>query len=118
FHGWRQDLTSIVSVINGVPVHKPKGLPPVRFPDQYWVLYFQEPPLNFHKPMRCYEKFFNWTWSYRMDSDVYMPYGQFRKLKKSKILPDNFAMFVAKSVYVLKFFLKCFSGPFLDSIFI
>ncbi|XP_052077328.1 glycoprotein 3-alpha-L-fucosyltransferase A-like [Mytilus californianus] len=49
--------------------------PPTKFPNQTWILTNFEAP-NFKSPERYIKLFkFDWTMSYRQDSDVYVPYG-------------------------------------------
>lgn len=53
-------------------------LPSWRVPDQQWVLYNQEPPFRLygaHFNATSYNGMFNWTMSYKTDSDIHVPYG-------------------------------------------
>ena len=34
--------------------------------------------------LKLYDDFFNWTMTYRRDSDIYSPYGVIRKLKEKR----------------------------------
>ena len=42
---------------------------------QYYVMFLMEGPLNERFPYEKYKNFFNWTMTYRRDSDFYTPYG-------------------------------------------
>ncbi|XP_014667965.1 PREDICTED: alpha-(1,3)-fucosyltransferase 7-like isoform X2 [Priapulus caudatus] len=64
FHAWTVDIDK---------------LPKWRFPYQQWVLYNQEPPFRLegaHFHAADYNGLFNWTMSYKTNSDVYSPYGR------------------------------------------
>ncbi|CAL8090481.1 unnamed protein product [Orchesella dallaii] len=49
-------------------------LPQVHIPNQIWVYLQQESPLYTHENLKDYSGIFNWTMSYRQDSDIYHPY--------------------------------------------
>ncbi|KAL3286435.1 hypothetical protein HHI36_000943 [Cryptolaemus montrouzieri] len=56
---------------------KSNDLPQVRSSKQYYIFFNLESPLNsFTKPRN---DFYNWTMSYRSDSDIVHPYGYFTK---------------------------------------
>ena len=42
---------------------------------QHYVMFLMEGPLNERFPYEKYKNFFNWTMTYRRDSDFYTPYG-------------------------------------------
>ena len=42
---------------------------------QRYVMFLMEGPLNEWFPFEKYKNFFNWTMTYRRDSDFYTPYG-------------------------------------------
>ncbi len=63
-------------------------LPAYRFPNQYWVFFLFESPIN-SKVNTIFNGLFNWTATYRLDSDVYMPYLFFDKLDESSTRPDT-----------------------------
>ena len=46
-----------------------------RKPSQHYVMFLMEGPLNEWFPFEKYKNFFNWTMTYRRDSDFYTPYG-------------------------------------------
>uniref|UniRef100_H2ZAJ6 Fucosyltransferase n=1 Tax=Ciona savignyi TaxID=51511 RepID=H2ZAJ6_CIOSA len=55
------------------------GMPSQRSPNQRWVWWCAEPPWNtryvFDKTLVNFHRVFNWTMTYRVDSDVYLPYS-------------------------------------------
>ncbi|XP_046550781.1 alpha-(1,3)-fucosyltransferase C-like [Haliotis rubra] len=58
---------------------------PPRYPKQTWVFYAQESPVNVRSTVYRMDRWrasFNWTCTYRRDSDVWMPYGIIRKSSK------------------------------------
>ena len=46
-----------------------------RKPSQYYLMFLMESPLNDHFPYDKFDNFFNWTLTYRKNSDFYRPYG-------------------------------------------
>ncbi|OWF43936.1 Alpha-(1,3)-fucosyltransferase C [Mizuhopecten yessoensis] len=48
---------------------------------QIWVLYGRKPP-PYYKPLYRWNKLFNWTMTYRRDSDFLAVYGQFQPIPK------------------------------------
>ncbi|XP_071092895.1 alpha-(1,3)-fucosyltransferase C-like isoform X2 [Haliotis cracherodii] len=55
-------------------------MPKYRRNDQVWVLHSLEPPPNIAMDFRSYVGVFNWTSSYRTDSDIQLPYFSIEKL--------------------------------------
>ncbi|KAL1416358.1 hypothetical protein MTO96_028081 [Rhipicephalus appendiculatus] len=56
---------------------KIKNLPPKRYDWQKWVFYFMEsPPHTYFMDFNYTYYMFNWTMTYRRDSDIYIPYGR------------------------------------------
>lgn len=53
------------------------SLPSRRSPQQIWFYFVMENPLNVHMDANGYAGLFNWTMSYRGDSEVYTPYGKY-----------------------------------------
>ncbi|GIY71338.1 alpha-(1,3)-fucosyltransferase C [Caerostris darwini] len=51
------------------------SFPPYHNPNQVWIMYSNEPPWLEVKDMRKFNGVFNWTMSYRRNSDVPMSYG-------------------------------------------
>ena len=60
------------------------SFPTFRHPDQVWVLYNQEPLSLLWGSLGTFQWVFNWTLSYRRDSDVFVPYGIPRKVDMSE----------------------------------
>ena len=59
----------------------PSKMPQRRRSDQLWVYFNLETPLNSKATGDIYNGVFNWTMSYRVDADVYTPYGNFRPVQ-------------------------------------
>lgn len=58
-----------------------KSLPKYRDDNQIWILFVAEPPPHIYwASLNVPNMVFNWTMSYRHDSDLIMPYGQFAEL--------------------------------------
>ena len=52
-------------------------MPKIRHPWQVWGFYTQEPPFLFARDKNEIDQWkFNWTLTYRHDSDIQMPYGK------------------------------------------
>ena len=47
-----------------------------RRPGQRYVMFFMESPFNYRYDYDRFNRFFNWTMTYRLDSDVPNPYGR------------------------------------------
>ncbi|ODM96981.1 Alpha-(1,3)-fucosyltransferase C [Orchesella cincta] len=63
FHAWHSDLKKI-------------DMPKIRSARQLWVLMDQESPMKSRSNLDSFSGVFNWTMTYRRDSDVYHPYGE------------------------------------------
>lgn len=87
-----------------IHLHRTKGpwdVPKYRRPDQKWIFFTDESPKNTFfltkaYSMKDYNGIFNWSMTYRADSDIPVPYGRTVKLKDHEIrskaeLPDYFA---------------------------
>nr|CAD7400505.1 unnamed protein product [Timema poppensis] len=59
-----------------------------RKPHQRYVLFLLEPPGTYLSNLKDLPNFFNWTMTYRHDSDIYRPYGYFRPLNGSSKMVD------------------------------
>ncbi|CAG2058455.1 unnamed protein product [Timema podura] len=59
-----------------------------RKPHQRYVLFLLEPPGTYLSDLKDLPNFFNWTMTYRYDSDIYRPYGYFRPLNGSSRMVD------------------------------
>lgn len=65
-------------------------LPVFRAPEQKWIYYCLESPHHsYFAAFRFMKHMFNWTMSYRLDSDVITSYGIFRKKKNSSLQEDT-----------------------------
>ena len=47
----------------------------LRKANQRYVMFYMESPANDNFPYGKFDKFFNWTMTYRRDSDFHRPYG-------------------------------------------
>ncbi|XP_046337433.2 glycoprotein 3-alpha-L-fucosyltransferase A-like isoform X1 [Haliotis rufescens] len=73
----RQDLAKAdVVLVDGFNLHQ--GAPPPRSANQIFALFSFEPPTYLTIPQN-WKDAFNWTISYRPDSDIWRPYGMVRK---------------------------------------
>lgn len=85
---------SLVSDADAVVFHMRNinvfDLPPIRHQRQRWVFYLYEPPPHTNVDLKQFRNFFNWTMTYRRDSDV--PYT-FTYVPKSsdEVLPQKSA---------------------------
>ncbi|XP_021370105.1 glycoprotein 3-alpha-L-fucosyltransferase A-like [Mizuhopecten yessoensis] len=59
-------------------------VPGFRRSDQVWVLYNMEAPPHHHFTGLTWTRSFNWTMSYRTDSTIYSPYGEFVPLTREE----------------------------------
>ncbi|XP_068749382.1 3-galactosyl-N-acetylglucosaminide 4-alpha-L-fucosyltransferase FUT3-like [Montipora capricornis] len=75
FHG--RDLPS-VSHMKNIEKRKPSK--------QRWVFYVLESPINTHLHFASLNGLFNWTMTYRIDSDIFLPYGYYTR---SRLNPDE-----------------------------
>ena len=51
------------------------SLPEDRKNNQFYLMFLMESPLNDNFPYERFQNYFNWTMTYRKDSDFYRPYG-------------------------------------------
>ncbi|KAF2360504.1 Fucosyltransferase N-terminal [Trinorchestia longiramus] len=72
---------------------KHKSLPPIRYPHTRYVFFMVESPEHTQLGSARYEKIFNYTMTYRTDSDIYNPYGIFVPLAapRLELLNKNYA---------------------------
>ena len=75
FHG--RDLPS-VSHMKNIEKRKPSK--------QRWVFFVLESPINTHLHFASLNGLFNWTMTYRIDSDIFFPYGYYTR---SRLNPDE-----------------------------
>ena len=77
--------------------------PRYRRKDQVWILYNLEPISMIFGNLGAWQRVFNWTWSFTKDSDVYAPYGQYRRLteeeslSQQEITPESVDFFANKT---------------------
>ncbi|KAL8191114.1 UNVERIFIED_CONTAM: hypothetical protein K2H54_068166 [Gekko kuhli] len=72
-----QEARAVLFHHRDLVLHGPQGLPWARSPAQRWVWMNFESPT--HSPgLHGLAGIFNWTMSYRVDSDVFVPYGYLR----------------------------------------
>ncbi|GFR86375.1 alpha-(1,3)-fucosyltransferase 6-like [Elysia marginata] len=73
--------------------------PPARPPGQIWVHLFRESPVHYGYPSNYqdWKAVFNWTWTYRTDSDVFSPYGFMSWRDKDLLLDQQDYVSIAKS---------------------
>jgi len=60
----------------------PRRLPSRNSPLQIWFYFVLENPLHVTMNTDGYAGVFNWTMSYRRESEIYTPYGKFTPLKE------------------------------------
>ncbi|XP_022779779.1 alpha-(1,3)-fucosyltransferase 7-like [Stylophora pistillata] len=78
FHG--RDLPS---------VHHMKRIMKYKTPHQRWVYFIHESPkFTYYEPW-LYNGFFNWTMSYRRDSDFFVPYRTYTRLQPDEIANEE-----------------------------
>lgn len=75
---------SLIHQADAVAFHDadmPKDFPQRTRQDQVWIYHNMESPINSKTRGKRYNGIFNWTMSYRVDSDVFTPYGNFIPLQ-------------------------------------
>lgn len=68
-----------------------KQLPAFHKPSQIWLLYSLEPPTTTSRKKfsgKQYGNFFNWTLTYRRDSDFWLPYTTYKVRSATKVSSD------------------------------
>ena len=66
-------------------IHELEGDPPQKYPNQRWVFFQMESPGYSHNYLfRQWKAMFNWTMTYRLDSDIPLYYGYIHTKKKIK----------------------------------
>ena len=68
----------------------PNCLPSQRTAKQIWFYYVLENPLNVFMDANGYADVFNWTMSYRRESEMYGPYGKYYKNKGERSDCNNY----------------------------
>ncbi|XP_069141076.1 alpha-(1,3)-fucosyltransferase C-like isoform X1 [Argopecten irradians] len=79
-------LSSVGAVIFHGPNTKPQ--PPEKSPGQIWIMHGMESPINYRNDLSQWGNVFNWTFTYRRDSDVVSTYSGF--LQKSNEIAQNY----------------------------
>lgn len=64
----------------------PDVLPTIRLTNQRWVYFIQENPHYTSPKPTKYNGVFNWTMTYKRSSDVWVPYGGYRRIKNTSSL--------------------------------
>ena len=59
-----------------------------RHPKQKWVFFTQESPYFLYYDPAMYDGYFNWTMSYRRDSDFFVPYRSYARLGSEDKVPE------------------------------
>lgn len=67
--------------------HKQNGVPKIRHIKQKYIFFSWESPYNTDFNQDFNKNFYNYTMTYRRDSDIYYPYGGFKMSEKNKSLP-------------------------------
>ncbi|XP_067649914.1 glycoprotein 3-alpha-L-fucosyltransferase A-like isoform X1 [Haliotis asinina] len=103
----RQDLARAdVVLVDGFNLHK--GAPPPRSANQMFALFSFEPPTYLTIPSE-WKDAFNWTITYRPDSDVWRPYGMVRK-RPSRLKRKNYEKLVKEKTNSVAWFVsRCVS---------
>ena len=82
---------SLIHQANAVAFHDadmPNELPKRTRQDQLWIYHCMESPIHSKTRGKRYNGIFNWTMTYRVDSDVYTPYGNFIPLQCKEALRE------------------------------
>lgn len=76
-----------------------KDIPSNRMSNQIWIWHNLESPLN-TRSLIPFDGIFNWTATYRLDSDLPTPYGKFRNARPGEVVPlfKNYAANKTKMV--------------------
>ncbi|KAH3882516.1 hypothetical protein DPMN_006456 [Dreissena polymorpha] len=87
--------------------HSPQAMRSNRSPNQVWILFMLESP--YHTPgLFSYANQFNWTATYRHDSDIVAPYEKFVPFSESvRTLPQNKSYATGKTKKVAWFVSNC-----------
>ncbi|XP_046346252.2 glycoprotein 3-alpha-L-fucosyltransferase A-like isoform X1 [Haliotis rufescens] len=103
----RRDLAKAdVVLVDGFNLHQ--GAPPPRSANQMFALFSFEPPTYLTIPSE-WKDAFNWTISYRPDSDIWRPYGMVRK-RRSGLKGKNYEKLVKEKTNSVAWFVsRCVS---------
>lgn len=78
-----------------------KDIPKIRFNNQRYVFLLHESPLHTDHDVNIKESFFNWTMTYRVDSDVPIYYGEILRKKRYWNITVNSTATVLNSKEIL-----------------
>ncbi|EDO40908.1 predicted protein, partial [Nematostella vectensis] len=53
-----------------------------------WVFFSKENPMN-NPPSKRYDFYFNWTMTYKQESDIFISYGYYFPVKRKKKIPES-----------------------------
>lgn len=94
----RTHLNSSDAIVFHVRDIDMNGLPGSRWASQKWVFWSMEPPpYSLFPGFRYMANMFNWTMSYRFDSDVFVPYGRLTKTGNVSVEKDHKELWRSKS---------------------
>ena len=68
-----------------------------RNPQQRYIMYTLESPANDKFPYGFFDNFFNWTMTYRLDSDIPQPYGWISRIGDASLEPPSGTSMVESS---------------------
>ncbi|KAK3093071.1 hypothetical protein FSP39_010720 [Pinctada imbricata] len=89
---------------------RPKAILPEKKIGQIWILSAMESPEYSHNDMKGYDGKFNWTWTYRRDSDILKMYGSLN-VRENPISSDDVSEILkVKTGYVLWLASHCFTS--------
>ena len=57
----------------------------IKPPKQRWIFFLLESPVNLRRNPVSLKGLFNWTMTYRIDSDIFLPYGHYTRLNPDEI---------------------------------
>ncbi|XP_069107363.1 glycoprotein 3-alpha-L-fucosyltransferase A-like [Argopecten irradians] len=69
-HGMSSYRTSHVVIFHGPTLGSFVTSPPMKYPRQIWILHGKESPVNYVGSLKSWKRVFNWTMTYRRDSDI------------------------------------------------
>jgi len=85
-----------------------KDVPAKRSPHQRYIFWTQEPP-SYHTFLNLWNDaagFFNWTMTYRWDSDIVSPYGFVRKITDIEIRNERKQLHFKRGIYFMNLFFE------------
>ncbi|XP_033727912.1 glycoprotein 3-alpha-L-fucosyltransferase A-like [Pecten maximus] len=80
--------TSHVVLFHGPTLGSYVTSPPTKYPGQIWILHGKESPVNYVGSLKTWRRVFNWTMTYRRDSDIIAVNGIFMP-KTDNLQPRN-----------------------------